>query len=470
MMVSRLFVQNPELRRQFWLEISPQRLILLPIVLFAITALIYSPARLWFLPSAVLAALSLWAPFAVTSSMEDERSNATWDNQRLSAQSAGQLVVGKIFGGAIYAWYGALCCLLLIVLYQVGSGSASKMNHPDFFFQPISFICLQFLLVGLLAQSSALALTSGSNTSNAGAKIGYILPLAFSFIIVPYILSFRGSESAKPVLWHGFSISSHIFAIASLLFFNALGLMAAHQGMRRELQEKTMPWLWLFGLLAVMLWIAGITPQRDPPRDRTAYEIAWDFHVPLIIALIGMWFQLFKENHGFVGYRRLVLAWQQKRWCDVAHLWPRWSIALALAVLVMVVGATTEFVLPFALALLLLAARDAALLIALSNQRRIKRPLQSWMAYLFILYGLLPWILHALGAETLGNIFMPLRTQRYNAGTHPQSVQLHHSFLILLQTLAAMGWVGVLWRREQQARLSGTTLSKTAAPPAPTAA
>jgi hypothetical protein len=183
-----------------------------------------------------------------------------------------------------------------------------------------------------------------------------------------------------------------------------------------------------------------------------------------------MWFQLFKENHGFVGYRRLVLAWQQKRWCDVAHLWPRWSIALALAVLVMVVGATTEFVLPFALALLLLAARDAALLIALSNQRRIKRPLQSWMAYLFILYGLLPWILHALGAETLGNIFMPLRTQRYNAGTHPQSVQLHHSFLILLQTLAAMGWVGVLWRREQQARLSGTTLSKTAAPPAPTAA
>jgi hypothetical protein len=192
------------------------------------------------------------------------------------------------------------------------------------------------------------------------------------------------------------------------------------------------------------------------------------------VALCGLGVQLITEPHGFIGYRRLVLAWQQKRWVDVANLWPRWSIAYVLALAVVLAEVIinpngTEVL--FAISILLLAARDSLILIALSNQRRIKRPLQSWMAYLFILYGLLPWILHALDLEGLSNIFMPLpNIDGDDAGSNPQSVQLYHTFLILLQTLAAMGWVGVLWRREQQARLSGTTLSKTAAPPAPTAA
>jgi hypothetical protein len=465
MMVSRLFVQNPELRRQFWLEISPQRLILLPIILFAITAIIDSQQRLWFLPAALLAALSLWAPFAVTSSMEDERSNATWDNQRLSAQSAGQLVVGKIFGGAIYAWYGALCCLLLIVLYQpVGI-------QKDWLSQPMSLICLKILLLGLFFQGAALALslTTPSTTSSARRvnPVYVLLPLILS-AAPPYFLTARNTY-AEQIMWYGLSIQSDLFVVGSLLFFNALTLMAAHQGMRRELQEKTMPWLWLFGLLAVMIWFGGLPIRHNDAETAAVIGLAMG-----AVALCGLGVQLITEPHGFIGYRRLVLAWQQKRWCDVANLWPRWSIAYVLALAVVLAEVIinpngTEVL--FAISILLLAARDSLILIALSNQRRIKRPLQSWMAYLFILYGLLPWILHALDLEGLSNIFMPLpNIDGDDAGSNPQSVQLYHSFLILLQTLAAMGWVGVLWRREQQARLSGTTLSKTAAPPAPTAA
>jgi hypothetical protein len=294
-----------------------------------------------------------------------------------------------------------------------------------------------------------------------------LLPLILS-AAPPYFLTARNTY-AEQIMWYGLSIQSDLFVVGSLLFFNALTLMAAHQGMRRELQEKTMPWLWLFGLLAVMIWFGGLPIRHNDAETAAVIGLAMG-----AVALCGLGVQLITEPHGFIGYRRLVLAWQQKRWCDVANLWPRWSIAYVLALAVVLAEVIinpngTEVL--FAISILLLAARDSLILIALSNQRRIKRPLQSWMAYLFILYGLLPWILHALDLEGLSNIFMPLpNIDGDDAGSNPQSVQLYHTFLILLQTLAAMGWVGVLWRREQQARLSGTTLSKTAAPPAPTAA
>jgi hypothetical protein len=61
-----------------------------------------------------------------------------------------------------------------------------------------------------------------------------------------------------------------------------------------------------------------------------------------------------------------------------------------------------------ALALWLFALRDAALMQAFAYARQPRRVAATTVIYLALLYGLLPWLLKALGAHDLAGLLLPL--------------------------------------------------------------
>ena len=119
---------NPEFRRNLWLELSPQRLVLMVSVLGIIAALtVYlgndlvkegSTAHALLI---VFSALGLmlaggWGSFTALASINSEVAERTWDQQRLSALSPWQMAWGKLLGASIYPWLGGLLCAAVVLV------------------------------------------------------------------------------------------------------------------------------------------------------------------------------------------------------------------------------------------------------------------------------------------------------------------------------------------------------------------
>jgi ABC-type transport system involved in multi-copper enzyme maturation permease subunit len=91
-----------------------------------------SPIIVWFdfyriLMFAQLGILTFWSMFSCAQSISGERERKTWDFQRATRLSAGELLVGKLLGEPVLAYFIILCCfpiaLLAGVLGQAGVGN-----------------------------------------------------------------------------------------------------------------------------------------------------------------------------------------------------------------------------------------------------------------------------------------------------------------------------------------------------------
>ena len=111
-------MNNPEFKRNLWLEFSPQRLLLMPLMLALIAALTIflseqdnASSNLHLVFSILGGLLAVgWGSFAVMHSINSEISERTWDQQRLCSLTPWQMAWGKLLGASAYAWYGALLC------------------------------------------------------------------------------------------------------------------------------------------------------------------------------------------------------------------------------------------------------------------------------------------------------------------------------------------------------------------------
>ena len=92
---------NPEFRRQLWLQISVTRLILAPVVIAIVVALLASTdmttsaihGAAWI---AFSLAVLFWGTSAAGTSMRDEITGRTWNQQRMSRLTPWQLTSGKL--------------------------------------------------------------------------------------------------------------------------------------------------------------------------------------------------------------------------------------------------------------------------------------------------------------------------------------------------------------------------------------
>jgi hypothetical protein len=411
---SALLSLNPELQRGLWLELTPSRLVAAPVVLLlligAIASVISPTAAAGVDRTVMWGLLVLWGSRLAAESVDDEVTGRTWDLQRLSAQTPWGLTLGKLFGGTVFAWYGAAICALALVGLQYNAVGT----------------IIDAVLGGLTAQGTALLAALVLNRFNTHDRrthttlaqvIGIVLGWKSGFLPFTAKLPFAVLEGHGT--WYGMDIPGLLTAlqIASIfwLIFGAMRII------RRELGFVDGPLGWtLYTVYAVVLAAGFVPGDADlasverwsshylPPVARlTSQSIVWVVAVSLTYgAALGV-------PVSRIALRKLSAAAAARDWGGIWRNLPVWtpsaivSALVALALTVQLGAAeTTNGGALIPLAALGFLMRDIALITFLRLTYR-QRTAMALLVMFLVLYAVLPFLLGHLTGGLLTPLFAP---------------------------------------------------------------
>jgi hypothetical protein len=414
MRVSALLAFNPELQRGIWLELTPSRLISMPLVLALLLggadsirgpqdAVGFAKAIIWLL-------LVLWGSRLAAESIDAEVAGRTWDLQRLSAQKPWALTLGKLFGGTIFVWYGAALCLGAVALLR-------PAELPE--------IVWSALQGGLTAQSTAMFVAlvlnrfggQGRRTHTTFAQV-----LGIFAVWQNGLMSVTGripqAFGQDTIVWYGHAMPGLLTAIEIMsvawLIFGAMRIV------RRELGFIDGPLGWsLYTLYAIFL-AAGFVPHASQGTS-TGWE---DRVVPLagilasqslawVISVTLTYLAVLAVPVSRADLRKLSAAYAARDWRAIWRNLPVW-VPSAMAATVVVLALTAKLAasdITQSGALMPLAAlgflmRDIALIYLLRLTYR-GRTAMALVVMFLLLYGVLPFFLGHLPGGFAMSLFYP---------------------------------------------------------------
>ena len=371
---------NPELLRNLRLEFSLQRVIALPVILAVIFALVWfvegdqsAATRLYIAALVVLYAIVfLWGVRKAAGSLAGELANDTWDAQRLSAMSAGELLLGKLLGGASYPLYGALLCLVV----------AFVASFLDGFNQGSILWSTQELRLELLIHAMRTAFTivlgfviaavlMNRRLGRTGVSVTLCQVLAVSMVIsLPGFNIFPDSETLtaqwdaenSPDLlalfiggdtqWYGLTIPSFWFralTLSLLLFWSILGARnllrdeLKFRGVRCTLAAFMVFWIVYFGGLAFhdFPWLSGMAESPSPLRKLYPVTLlAW------FITIFVSYLVIFLAPKSMGEVRRFISSLGAGDLRGAALDVPAWLVALEISLLVLLAQSLLVAVFP----------------------------------------------------------------------------------------------------------------------------
>jgi hypothetical protein len=401
-------LENPELRRNLWLELTPQRLLGMPLVLAAFFLLIYMLDDYTFGEGVANAALTLfcllallWGTRQAAETIVSEIRDHTWDSQRMSVVGPWAMTWGKLLGSTVYPWYGALICLLVYIAATPAASATSLVKAVA-----------TLLAAGLFSQAIALlsslqAIRKDRRYSRSQAAAFLVLGIGLGMPLVSTAFA-----DAVPFTWYGMQLDARDFALASLLIFLFWALVAIARLLRAELQMRSYPHVWVLFVLFVMAYVGGFLPG-----EQASSISLWLWSAAAVAATLtyGM---LFSERKDPVAFRRLLQAWQGGAWREVACHLPLWLTTLPLVaasvvalVVVDLAGGAAELgderlgiVVAAAFFFLL---RDVGLLLHANLGANPRRADMVTVLYLTMLYGVVPGIFAMLDLDALTAFFWP---------------------------------------------------------------
>ena len=450
---------NPELQRNLWLEFSPQRLLVMPLLLAGVFYLSFQwggagglagVARWVYLLLALL-----WGTRLAGDAVADEVQARTWDWQRLSSLGAWTLTWGKLIGAPLYAWYGALIALLTLSGTALAAGADERL---------VALRVVLLLLAVLCAHAVALLVSLHGVRRRDSLATGRGLWALLAGLLASWpwlgLESDLASGGIAMVTWYDRFWLGLDFGLASALVFTALAWLACYRSMRAELQHRNAPWVWLAVSLFLMAYVAGFVGASEFPLRSQSRALVWwgglfDLSIPAarwlmaMLAALGLCYvTALWEPKSRVLVVRLRSAIARGEWLAVAALVPRWLYALGLAA-----GAAAGVLLAsspapaaalvrlepatLVLAMLLFAVRDLGLLVLLHLAPNARRADLAWLIYLFVLYLLAPALVVAAGAPAASAWLLPRADLGLTAGVLP----------VLAQAVALLAAVVWRWRR-----------------------
>jgi hypothetical protein len=393
---------NPELRRNLWLEATPARLVLIPIIVGGLTFLAFvSDGHRLGAATALLSLVSLgvltwgWGAHLASESVLVELRGRTWDWQRMSGLGGWSLTWGKLAGATAPAWYGAAFCLLVYALATPGD--------PD----GKGWMAALVVLVGVLVQAgaffAALHAASRGRVATRGQSSLYLVGGA---LVVLQLVT--GLARSSRFAWYGLAPTPLEFGTLSAGVFAAFVVVGAWVRVRRELRLRTLSLAWPAFLLFVMLWAAGFAHAGTAEGGARPL-------VAFLVAVAATWLTALLEPKDPVALRRLVHAARDGRWRTLAEELPPWLLALPfvlgawLAVAVapgpILDGKGSVHLLSAAIVLFLV--RDLAVIVWLSLGPRPRRADLLAVVLLAVGYVLVPLVLSASGLRGLAAVLFP---------------------------------------------------------------
>ena len=443
---------NPEFQRYVWLEFSPHRLIGMPMVLGAIFFLTYvvsgSDA------SVTMVAVSswtfgillyIWGTRLASEAVIEEVLERTWDTQRMSSIGPWPMTWGKIFGSAVYTWYGGGICLLVYIIAALDVIPSDTLIKSLCLLLGCAFLSHS---VGLLTSLQALQkkyLTTRRGTAGY-SFVGIIAMLPF---LVLGITDESGS-GANVVSWYGASYGRLNFVLSSLAVFTAWSFLGVYRMMRTELQIRNAPWTWLGFLIFIMGYVSGFISDPGIPIVDSVYGLKTGdilsarFFVSFVIGLTTVYLLALSEPKNPVVFRKMAQFAKVGEWSRLLEIAPRWLLTIPV---VFVVGIGTVIYLPgvlesertsihggaFIAALFLFMVRDVGILVFLNLARSQRRADLATIIYLFVLYLLVPGILKGMGISAMNSFFLPRWDVNFVAATLPVILEIGLVYFLLMR-------------------------------------
>ncbi len=433
---------NPEFRRNLWLEISPFRLIGMPLVLGVVVYLAYlidnnrmaggvssASAGMFFLISLI------WGTKLASEAIMNEIRDHTWDGQRMSVITPWQLTWGKLFGSTVYTWYGALICLCFF-------GVSAAEDEPEKVLKIVLVLILSAVLahaVSLLASLMAIRKERKSNKSQTAAMLILGLIAAGPFFNMAL-------GKATTVKWFSEYHSQIDFLLWSVLAYAVWAIVGVYQMIRLELKMKNGPWLWFGFVLFVMLYGAGF--YHGPPQvGRYDLPASPAFLAAYCISMGAVYFMAFAERKDFLALRMVMRLASSGNWRRFLEQAPRWILTLPITVFagsaVLVTAQASNSGLnenvAFVIASLLFMSRDLGILLFCNLARNARRADLLFILCLVLLYGVFPAILSAMKMDDATLVFWP------RVDLHPVLICV----AALLESLGVAALVGMRWKKRR---------------------
>lgn len=439
------FTDNPELRRLAWLELTPARLVVMPVVLGLLLLLgVLNEAGSSTMASGALSIYLLlthfWGLRQAAESVAEEFRARTWDLQRMSVLSPRELALGKLIGGNLFTWYGGLMCLIVFVFF-------ARIEMPT---ARLIAVLLFVLGSAILLQGAGLFLTLLSPGVRS-FRTPYLLLLGlFAIPTAGSVFSMLTEDNARAITWYGWSWPLLQFAAISVWLYALWAVAGVIRLMAGQLQVRTTPAVFCAFLLFVTLYFSGFVIGRDIPR---ASALVFVLLTGALVFAAGGYLAAWFESRDALRYKRIGLAYGAGRMQRVLEELPSWSAALAIAAVLAVllvpgltmvsarpvgylyawIDETSRFGPLSPLALVLLALRDIAFVQGMSFTRSAKRADLAIAVYLLLVYLLLPALLSTFGANPL---ILP------NPFTQPVVAVV----VFGIHLVAVLVWVRMRWR------------------------
>jgi len=443
-----ILFNNPEFRKNLWLEFSTARLILMPVVLGAVFLITYLASDEFFDALGLLhqmamihfgAIAGIWGCKLASEAVVSEFNDRTWESQRMTSLGPWEMTVGKLLGSTSYAWYGGLICIAVHVGVsflrpQTGRHltSAAVLVLAALFIQALALL---LSLVRLHRQSSGEKVSATPFFLLGVFGIVFILPK-----LLPWIM-----DSDEQVFWFRFTLSSVSFSLFTLLFFLGWALAGIHRNLRAEFGLENGPWAWVLFLATIMAYYGGFTAGIDGVD--TGQRITIGLYIAFGIGLGFTYLMAFTEPKNPVDYRALLEAARTRNIDAAGKRLPLWSLCLLITVLLYLLIFSLSFVvggLPrldeefavtalYLLSILGFAGRDICLLLWVNLRSGSARADAATVVYLTILYGLIPALLWAGGADSLLPIFLPVFDRPPALGTVPVLAQFVLVLVLLVR-------------------------------------
>jgi hypothetical protein len=451
-------LRNPEFMRNVWLELSPQRLLMMPAILGLVFLIcLESPSNAHGQPLLDLAAVAavllvgitvFWGTRLAAEGIADEFEQGTWDAQRLCSLSPWQMSLGKLFGGPVYAWYGGAFCAAADVgggafcaAAYVGGAHAGRLEALKVVLV-VAGIALALHAFVILASLLDWRRASGRRKLRGGS---FLLLILFGF---PLSRAFSEGLS-HPVHWYGHDYAGIDFALlcaACAVFWSVLGL---YRAMRAELAFQQSPAAWIAFLLFLYFFSGGwfYGAGATLPGEGALADCPPALAHLVLCGLIGALFSyamLFAERKDWIRLRRMSALLRAGQPGRAATLLPRWLATLALALLTGLLLAAWSlaagpaqfgFVMAgAALSWLGFLLRDASVVLLCNLGRDQRRSDGAALVLLGVLYLLLPMLLTVLGLKDALPAVLPM-------------LSYGHSAWFLAGPLQAALGLGLLWSR-----------------------
>ncbi len=405
---------NPEFRRQLWLGFSTTRVVVLPLLLLACFAVAYTAsnsdaARTLAITGAVLFALLVWGMgmFAAGASVNDEVTDRTWDQQRMSAMQPWAMTWGKLGGASAFAWSGGALCLAVAVPAGLMGWQGSHVLK-----NALSAVTFGLFLQALLMAVNLQLLKSSWAMARRG---GTWLVVALLFWGITPLL---GVSQTATLIWWGLPLNKDSFVLASLALFTACALVAAWRSMAEVLAVRQMPWGWPALALLITVYATGfISSGRLAVIGATG----------VVACATLTYLALVTEPQLRPLWQRVLHRLQAGQWRAALLQLPRWPTTLLLAVpfaLLTALALQQPGAVPwpaadgiklfsgtypaiYAASFVLLMARDCALLLFFAFAVNNRRAVLSFLLLMVALYGLLPWLVSAANSPFLLGMVQP---------------------------------------------------------------